>query len=263
MSAGAAPELLVLPDAATLAADVAGRLTEALAQAQQRRGRAALALTAGSIMEQTWLALAASATAAELVDWSRVDVFWADERFVPADSADRNDTGADRAVWSHAPFSAATVYRAPASDGVFGPDLDAAVAWYTAALYGARRPDDVDDVPNFDVVLLGVGPDGHCCSLFPDQPGAFDDSGPVIAVRNSPKPPPLRFSLSFAGLAAAEEIWAVASGSGKADAVSWALGDADRTHVPSAGARGRRRTLWLVDADAAAKLPAATRHQQI
>jgi 6-phosphogluconolactonase len=105
------------------------------------------------------------------------------------------------------------------------------------------------------VVLLGVGPDGHCCSLFPDHPSASDLSASVIPVRDSPKPPPRRLSLSFDGLNTAEEIWAVVSGSGKADAVAAALApDVDRTHVPSGGARGRARTLWLLDQDAAARL---------
>jgi 6-phosphogluconolactonase len=112
-------------------------------------------------------------------------------------------------------------------------------------------------VPNFDIVLLGVGPDGHCCSLFPEHPGVYDDSASVIPVRNSPKPPPLRLSLSFDGLNAANEIWVVASGSGKADAAALALGGAGRVQVPVAGARGRFRTLWLLDREAAAKLPAS------
>jgi 6-phosphogluconolactonase len=253
---GALPEVVVRPDAPHLADDVVARLVTTLSQAQRDHGRAALALTAGSIMEQIWAATAASALAADGVDWGRVDVFWADERFVPAGSPDRNDAGAQKALWSHPPFSAATVYSAPTSDGEFGEDLDASVSWYADQLAKARRPDDLGDVPNFDVVLLGIGPDGHCCSLFPGHPSASDESGPVIAVRNSPKPPPLRFSLSFAGLDAANEIWAVASGSSKADAVAGALAGADRVQVPSAGARGRLRTLWLLDRDAAAKLPA-------
>jgi 6-phosphogluconolactonase len=77
----------------------------------------------------------------------------------------------------------------------------------------------------------------------------------VIPVRNSPKPPPLRLSLSFDGLNASNEIWAVVSGAGKAKAVAMALGGAGRVQVPSAGARGRHRTLWLIDRDAAAELP--------
>jgi 6-phosphogluconolactonase len=252
----APPELVVQSSADRLAEDVAARLVVTLVQAQQRRGRAALALTAGSIMELVWARLAAS-SAADTVDWAAVDVFWADERFVPAGSADRNDQPADRILFGSTPFSAANRYSMPCSDGEYGEDLDAAARGYAELMRSAMRPDDVGEVPNFDVVLLGVGPDGHCCSLFPEHPGLYDDSSSVIPVRNSPKPPPLRISLSFDGLNSANEIWAVVSGTGKADAVALALGGAGRVQVPAAGARGRHRTLWLVDAEAASKLPAS------
>jgi len=250
----AEPEVVVLPNADALAADVAARLGGTLSNAQQRRSRAALALTAGEIMEKVWTRLAES-PAGDAVDWRRVDVFWGDERFVPAGSDDRNDAPAAKILFDRAPFSAARRFSMPAADGEFGRDLDAAAAGYARTLFEARRPDDPDDVPNFDVTLLGVGPDGHCCSLFPEHPGVYDDSATVIPVRNSPKPPPLRLSLSFDGLNAANEIWAVVSGAGKAKAVAMALGGAGRVQVPSAGARGRHRTLWLIDRDAAAELP--------
>jgi 6-phosphogluconolactonase len=249
-----APEIVVERSPDQLAADVVARLVTSLARVQQGRGRAALALTAGSIMEKVWSALADSSSARAL-DWSAVDVFWGDERFVPAGAPDRNDAPADRILFDHAPFSAARRFPMPAQGGEFGDDMDAAAAGYADALYRARRPDDPDDVPNFDVVLLGLGPEGHCCSLFPEHPGVYEDSAAVIAVRNSPKPPPNRLSLSFPGLNAANEIWVVAAGSGKADAAALALGGAGRVQVPAAGARGRHRTVWLLDRDAAAKLP--------
>jgi 6-phosphogluconolactonase len=249
----AQPELIVQPTADQLAEDVAVRVISTLARAQQSRGRAALALTAGSIMEQVWATMAGTPSR-DSVDWSRVDVFWADERYVPADSRDRNDGPANRLLFSHPPFKAARLFPMPASDGDYGT-LDDAAAGYAEQLAAARRPDDPDLLPHFDVLLLGVGPDGHCASLFPGHPSAYDESGPVIAVRNSPKPPPLRISLSFAGLAAANEIWFVVSGAGKARAVALALSGAGRVQVPSAGPRGRLRTLWLVDREAAAGLP--------
>jgi 6-phosphogluconolactonase len=248
------PEVHVLDSADALAADVASRLVPALGRAQREHGRAALALTAGSIMERVWTALAGDPAARD-VDWSRVDVFWGDERFVPADSADRNDAPAERLLFGREPFSAAVRHSMPASGAEFGDDLDAAAAAYSATLRSARRDDDTADVPSFDVVLLGVGPDGHCCSLFPDHPSSSDLSAPVIPVRNSPKPPPLRISFSFETLNTAREIWVVVSGSGKAEASARAIGGADRTQVPSAGAQGRERTLWLLDRDAAARLP--------
>jgi 6-phosphogluconolactonase len=251
----AEPEVVVLDDAEALAAMVVSRLLGALADVEMPGGRARLALTAGSIMESVWSALALN-PAATAVDWSGVDVFWGDERFVPAGSEDRNDAPADRLLFDHPPFCAARRYSMPASDGQYGDDLDAAAAGYAETLAGRRHADDVGAVPNFDVVLLGIGPDGHCCSLFPQHPGVHSDAPGVIAVRNSPKPPPLRISLSFAGLNSAKQIWVVASGSGKAEAVARALGGADPVEVPSAGARGRDRTIWFLDRDAAAHLPA-------
>lgn len=247
------PGVIVVPSSEQLATDVVAALIPALRNAIEEYGRAAFALTAGSIMEAVWTELAGCATA-DSVDWSKVDVFWGDERFVPEATADRNDRPAHELLFSKAPFSAAVQYPMPASDGSYGDDLDAAAAGYAATLRGARRPSDTGDVPAFDVVLLGVGPDGHCCSLFPDHPSSSDHSASVIAVRNSPKPPPLRISLSFDGLNTARQVWVVASGAGKAEAAMLALGGADPTKVPSAGARGTERTIWFLDADAAAQL---------
>jgi 6-phosphogluconolactonase len=250
----AQPELVVQHDADDLAADVAARTLATLTHAQHARGLAALVITGGSIMEAVWRELASS-SANDAVDWSRVDVFWGDERYVPSDSPDRNDRPAKAILFDHAPFSAARLFPMPASDGPYGADLDAAAAAYADELVSARRPDDPEEGPSFDVVLLGVGPDGHCASLFPEHPGVYDNSSTVIAVRNSPKPPPDRISLSFDGLNMAREIWVVASGEGKAEAVALALGGAGRTQIPSAGALGTKRTLWLVDLAAASKLP--------
>ncbi|HEY2296219.1 MAG TPA: 6-phosphogluconolactonase [Jatrophihabitans sp.] len=247
----AEPEHVVFETADELVAQVVARFVTSVSAAIAEKGRAAVALTAGSIMEQVWATLAASA--ADL-DWASVDVFWGDERFVPSDSPDRNDVPAEKLLFAAAPFSAARRFSMPSAGGEFGEDLDAAARGYAETLQTHRRPSDTGEVPTFDVVLLGVGPDGHCCSLFPDHPSARDLSATVIPVRESPKPPPLRLSLSFEGLNTAAEIWPVVSGSGKADAVAAALGGADREHVPSAGARGRVKTLWMLDAEAAAGL---------
>ncbi len=236
-------DVVVLPDADALAADVAARTLATLARAQHAGGRAAIALTAGSIMERVWTRLAES-PAADTVHWDRVDVFWGDERYVAHDSEERNDRPAERVLFSTAPFSAARRVSMPAADGEYGDDLDAAAAGYAHQLAGQH----------LDLVLLGIGPDGHCCSLFPRHPGLEDDAS-ILAVRDSPKPPPLRLSFSFGTLNAADEVWAVVSGSGKATAVARALGGADRVQVPSAGAWGRRRTVWLLDREAAAELP--------
>ncbi len=252
---GAPPEVVVGADADALAADVSARVVATLATAQRERGSASLVLTGGSILEQVFSVLAAL-PARDAVDWSRVDVFWGDERFVPADSPDRNDLPARRLLLDHLPLNPARVHPMPSSGARWGEDVDAAAAAYAAMLSDVARSGQGGTVPHFDVVLMGLGPDGHCCSLFPEHPGVYETERMVIGVRNSPKPPPTRISLTFPSLDEAEEIWFIASGDGKANAVGMALGGAGKYQIPSAGPRGRRRTLWLLDRAAATKVPA-------
>ena len=234
------PDIETFADADALAAAVAEGAAGVLERVQRERDRVVLALTAGSIMEKAWSSLAS--VAAESVRWDRVDVIWGDERFVPSDSSDRNDVAAERLLFAHEPFSRAHRMSMPAAEGDDG--LDAAALAYA----------DVIDGMHIDLVLLGVGPDGHCCSLFPHHPG-LEAHQPIVPVRNSPKPPPERLSFSFDTLNGADEIWVVASGDGKADALAAALRDGDRTATPIAGAQGRIRTRWLLDRAAASGLP--------
>jgi 6-phosphogluconolactonase len=253
---GATPELVVAPSATQLADDVAARLVATLVSVQGVRPLAHLVVTAGGILEQVIGALGES-PARDSIDWSRVAVWWGDERYVPSDSADRNDTAVMRADLEALPLDPRNVHRMPASDGAYGEDANAAAGAYASELAAAVPPGQGDDdVPHFDVILLGVGPDGHCASLFPEHPGVYELDASVIAVHNSPKPPPTRVSLTFRSLDAANEVWFIAAGTGKANAVMMALSGAGRVQVPAAGPRGRYRTLWLVDRDAASHLPA-------
>ena len=254
-SGSAPPEIVVEESAATLAENTAGRIVATLVGAQSVRPLAHLVLTGGGILEQVMRALG-SLPARDTVDWRRVQIWWADERYVAADSDERNDSAADAAVLAGLPLDPELVHRMPAADSGFGDDVDAAAESYAAELAEAVAPDQGDnDVPHFDVVLLGVGPDGHCASLFPGHPGVYENDAAVIAVHDSPKPPPTRLSFTFRALDAADEVWFIASGDSKADAVAAALSGAGRVQVPAAGPRGRHRTLWLIDRAAAAKLP--------
>jgi 6-phosphogluconolactonase len=189
----------------------------------------------------------ADSPARDAVDWSAVDVWWGDERFLPAGDPERNETGARSALLDAVPLDPARVHVMAPSDGPFGDDADAAARAYA---------EELGDAP-FDVVLLGVGPDAHVASLFPGHPGASVTDRTVIAVRESPKPPPVRISLTFPALNRAQEVWLLASGEGKAGAVALARSTTDRTVAPAAGARGTARTLWLLDAAAAAELPSS------
>jgi 6-phosphogluconolactonase len=247
----AEPEVVVHDSADDLAEQTAEHAVALLAAAVQESGAAHLVVTGGSILEKVLAAMAARAAS---LDWRRVDVWWGDERYVAADSDERNDLPALDLLFDRVDIDPAKLHRMPAPDAGFGDDVDAAADSYAAEL--ARTVDGGADgaVPAFDVVLLGVGPDGHCASLFPGHPGTRALDASVIAVRDSPKPPPTRLSLTFPTLDAAKQIWFVASGSGKADAVARALSGAPREEVPSAGPRGRDATRWLIDREAAAEL---------
>jgi 6-phosphogluconolactonase len=104
------------------------------------------------------------------------------------------------------------------------------------------------------VLLLGMGPEGHVASIFPDSPAVYDER-PVCAVVDCPKPPSTRVSLGFSAINTAEEVWLIVAGEGKADAVAAALTGADPVDLPAAGVHGTRATRWLLDEAAASKLP--------
>ncbi len=243
------PQVIVADDARQLAADTATRTLDTLSAAVRERGEAHLVITGGSILEAVFEALARP----DALDWSQVHVWWGDERYVPADSDERNDRPAMAALFDRVPVDAAKVHRMPAADAGFGDDAEAAADSYAAEL-AAAAPDGAP-VPAFDVALLGIGPDGHCCSLFPGHPGTRVLDAWVMAVHDSPKPPPDRLSLTFPALDRVRQLWFVASGEGKAEAAARAIGGADRVEVPSAGPRGTEATVWLLDRAAAGRLP--------
>lgn len=253
--APAPPQIVVEPSADVLAENTAGRLVTTLVSALSQRPVAHVVLTGGGIIEQV-LSTLRDLPGRDAVDWRRVHVWWADERYVASDSDERNDRAAFAAGLDALPLEPAFIHRMPPADSRFGDDVEAAAESYAEELAAAVPPDQrPGDVPHFDVVLLGVGPDGHCASLFPGHPGVYEQDAAVIAVHDSPKPPLTRLSFTFRTLATATEVWFVASGEAKADAVGMALGDADRVQVPASGPRGRHRTLWLIDQAAAARLP--------
>ena len=243
--------VVVHADAAVLAEAVAARLVVRLVDAQAERGRASLVLTGGSIANAVYAAVRTS-TARDAVDWGRVDLWWGDERFLPAGHDDRNETQARHALLDSLPLDPARVYAMPASDGPDGGDPEAGAARYAQALAEAARPGS-GRLPHFDVLLLGIGEDGHVASVFPEHPAAYE-TRPVTAVRGSPKPPPVRVTLTIPTINTAEEVWLIAAGTGKAEAVGLALRGAGPVQVPAAGVAGVLRTRWLLDRAAAAQL---------
>jgi 6-phosphogluconolactonase len=247
------PVVVVHRDSDVLADAVAARLVTRLVDVQSARDSASVVLTGGRVGTAVLASLARSPARAA-VDWGALDVWWGDERFLPAGDPERNETQARTALLDAVRVPPHRVHAMPPSDGPDGEDPDAAAARYAAELAAATRPEDHGPVPRFDVLLLGVGPDAHVASLFPGHPALYDDRS-VVAVRHAPKPPPTRLSLTLPAIRAAREVWCVVAGEDKSGAVRLALSGAGEVQVPAAGARGTSQTLWLLDRAAASRLP--------
>lgn len=250
------PQVVVHRDKELMACAAAARLITKIVDAQASRGAASVVLTGGRNGNGLLAALAES-PARDAVDWAHLDLWWGDERFLPDGDPERNITQAREALIDAVPLDPRRVHAMAPSDGGFGSDVEAAAAEYATELAAAAGPEDHARVPSFDVLMLGVGPDTHVASLFPGHPGTRETVRTVVGVHGSPKPPPTRISFTFSAIQAAREVWILASGGEKADAVAEALSGVSQDKLPAAGARGRDRTLFLLDEAAAAKLPGA------
>jgi glucose-6-phosphate dehydrogenase assembly protein OpcA len=242
----------VQPDRAALTAAVVDALVQRVEGAVGARGLAHVVLTGGSTGTATVAELAARARAGTLdaAAWRRVHLWWGDERFVAADDGDRNDGQADAAGLGELPVLKKHVHRLPS--GTRPGRLGEAAARYASELATwAQAP---HSVPEFDVVLLGVGPDAHVASLFPERPELALRGPSTAAVRDSPKPPPLRITLTLPAINAARAVWLVVAGEDKAEAVAAALDATDDPRLPASCVRGRHETRWWVDAAAAARI---------
>lgn len=254
---GARWQLVVHDDAEQLARATADRLIDALGRAVDARGSADVVLTGGGIGVSLLRALA-ERPSREAVDWGQVRFWWGDERFLPSPDPERNETAARTALLDHLPVEPANVHPIVGPERVADPQESAAD--YAAQL--AEHAPAGASVPLFDVVLLGVGPDGHVASLFPGRPEVEQDATSVVAVRSAPKPPPLRVSLSLPSLRHARAVWFVVSGAGKSRAVERCAHELppgsglleDPSCDPAARVLGREETIWLVDRAAAAEL---------
>lgn len=242
--------VLVFPDRDALVAAVARRFLSKTAELVASRGVAHICLTGGTVGIGV-LAAAGASPERDTVDWSSVHFWWGDERWVPADSDDRNDKQARSALLDRLSIAETNIHPFPASDGGLG--LEEAAEAYERELAGCVSKKT--GLPRFDITFLGVGPDGHIASLFPDRAGIRETQRSVIAVRDSPKPPPERLSLTRPVINASARIWLVLAGTDKASALGLALAGASYTEVPAAGAKGRKRTVFFVDSDASAEVP--------
>jgi 6-phosphogluconolactonase len=243
------PELRIVADEPALHAAAAHEVAS-LVEAAAARGRASLVLSGGTTPKGVYTTLAAGAPDRVTVPWNRVHVFWGDERHVPPDHPDSNYRMAREALLSRVPIAEVHVHRIAGED----PDLSAAAARYADEVRAAVG--STDGVPRFDVVLLGLGADGHTASLFPGAPALCQDVPLVVAtwveaLRSH------RITMTLPLLNAAGLVIFLVAGAGKAEAVRDVLQPGPST--PWLPARDIQpmsgRLLWLVDRAAAALLP--------
>lgn len=251
---GAEKRVVISDDADALAASVATRFLARTRLQVEANGIAHICLTGGSMGGAVLRAAAVDARRRE-VDWARVHIWWGDERFVTRDDPERNELLARTALLDLIDLPPENVHpMAAAGEGV---DLDAAARAYADELAPFAPADRADSAPwpSFDICFLGVGPDGHIASLFPDRPEIQVVDRAAVAVRDSPKPPPDRLTLTRPVINSSQRVWMVLAGADKAAALGLALAGASYASVPAAGAKGRLRTILFVDEAAAAQVP--------
>lgn len=242
------PRIEVHEDRDDLAVAVAGELVARLVDAQADGGVPQIALTGGSVADAVHRELTRLTEESETggeVDWSRVVIWWGDERFVEPASPDRNERQAREAFLDQVDVDPAHVHPMPSTESAESAEAGAAAYAEELRTQGSGA---------FEIVMLGLGPDAHVASLFPGYP-QLDLDDVAVAVHDSPKPPPERITLTLPCLNRARSVWFVVSGDDKADAVALAMADGTDVHdAPAAGVSGQEETIWFLDRAAASRL---------
>lgn len=244
-----ARQIVIHEDLQATAQGIAARLITTITDAIAARGVAHVVLTGGSLGIAALKAVAAN-PAKVAVSWSLVHFWWGDERFVESSSPDRNAGQAQSLFDALLPLglNMDTVHYMGSADQFDSPE--AAADAYSALL--AQEASDGAASPAFDLLMLGMGPDSHVASLFPNHTRS-DELG-AIAIHNSPKPPPLRVSLTMGTINTAREVWLLVAGSEKAPALAAAQHVVNEAAVPASAVQGTEATRWLIDRSAATLL---------
>jgi 6-phosphogluconolactonase len=239
------PDVRVHADVDELSRRAAEAAVTTINDAVRGHGRCSLVLSGGST-PRTLYGLLASAFRDE-IPWTHVHVFWGDERYVPPDDPDSNYRMAKETLLDHVPCPAANIHPMPTR---FQSPDDAAQDYE-----GTLRGYFGSDWPRFDLILLGLGDEGHTASLFPGSPALKERARWVVAV-TAPARPPTRLTLTLPVLTRAATIYVLVAGSKKAAALHQVLtGIADPNTYPAAGIRSTDGTLiWWVDREAAGQL---------
>jgi len=237
----------ICTDASSLAEAAAQLVVDAANEAVEARGRFMLCLAGGETPRATYERLA-RATFNTRMPWDRTSIFFGDERAVAPDDAESNYRMAQEALLSRVPVSPSRIFRMRGEDG----DAEAAAVEYASVLadaFGTRR----GELPRFDLVLLGLGVDGHTASLFPSSPVLREVFRPVAAVHVAAARIPQRLTLTFPVLNAAARVLFLVTGAEKAKILRKVLDE--RAALPATMVRPTDGELiWLVDRPAASLL---------
>lgn len=241
-------EIVVCADPEALASEAANRFVTLAREAAAAHGRFRVALSGGSTPAAMQRLLAA-APRKQQVDWQRVHIFWGDERFVPPAHMHSTLRVAQETLLNHVPIPPSHVYPVPTA----GVSPDEAAAQYAQSIHEHFFP----AAPRFDLIILGMGPDGHTASLFPgDEALTGDDGRLVTAVTNAPKPPPTRITFTYPLLNQAAHVMFLVAGEDKAQTAAQVLAGAYDPHrYPAQGVHpANGRLVWLLDQAAAQDL---------
>ena len=236
-------EFRVFADSAACAKAIADAFLVRAAELLAEKAEIHVSITGGTLGIQSLAAIAEHANL-QNIDWSRVHIWWGDERYVASNSADRNAVQARTALLQFIPD--AKLHEFPSADA--GESVFEAADRFASEVAAFQ----VGSAVSFDITLLGMGPDGHIASLFPGKP--LPAAGlSVIAEDDSPKPPPQRLSFTYEAISASDEIWFLVAGAEKAEPAAIANSNAADS-LPAGRVHGRAKTIWFLDEAAASKL---------
>lgn len=240
-------QIAVYPDTDSLSHAAARYIVQVAQESIVTHGRFTLALSGGNTPKKLY-GLLASEPYRSQIDWALVEIFWSDERCVPPDSADSNFHMAQEVLLSKVPIPAQQVHRVPAD----APDRDAASLAYTQEM---QRVFGTNAVPSFDLIQLGMGPEGHTASLFPHQSSLHEQTRLIMPV-TVPKPPPPRLTFTPPLLNAAVHVLFLVTGADKAEAVQAVLeGDYQPDEYPAQIVKPTKgEVTWMFDTAAAPHL---------
>ena len=236
--------LVVEPTREALVQRVAQDFVKVVGEATRANARVDIVLTGGSVGIDVLSEVGAVPAVSE-IEWSKVRVWWGDERFVPAEDSDRNDRQAREALLDSLPLRPEHVHPFPADDG---QQLELALSKFREEF-----DREFHGSPTFALVLNGIGHDGHVASLFPSH-NHGEDGDFAVAINNSPKPPTKRLSLTFSALNAGTHVWLIAAGEDKAAPIARVMTGKPTPDVPATLLNGLQATTIYVDASAASKL---------